>query len=124
VTWRIELADLCVELWRTSSIVHVPEMVFAFHVVNVILDQLVSIGKLEDDGKEAEELIHDFFVALPAEILDLLDVVLQNGRLNTLVVSIEFGKIVDLDVVDDRFRESERSADSWVLFAKQITHTV
>jgi hypothetical protein len=51
-------------------------------------------------------------------------VVLQNGRLNTLVVSIEFGKIVDLDVVDDRFRESERSADSWVLFAKQITHTV
>jgi hypothetical protein len=118
VTWRIELADLCVELWRTSSIVHIPEMVFAFHVVNVILDQLILIGKLEDDGKEAEELIHNFCVALPAEILYLLDVVLQNGRLSTLVVSIEFGKIVDLDVVHDCFRESKESVCSAILFSK------
>jgi hypothetical protein len=85
--------------------VHVPEVVFALHVVDVIFDQLVLIGKLEDDGEEAQELVYNFFVALPAEVLDFLDVVLQNRRLSTLVVSVEFGEVVDLDVVDDRFRE-------------------
>ena len=40
----------------------------------------------EGDGEEAEELVHNFFVALPAEILDLLDVVPENGRLSTLVI--------------------------------------
>jgi hypothetical protein len=90
-------------------------MVFASHVVNVILDQLILVGKLEDDGKEAEKLVHNFFVTLPAEVFDLLDMVLQNGRLSTLVVPVKFGEVVDLDVVDDRFRESEWSADSWVL---------
>jgi hypothetical protein len=110
MTWRVQLADLCIELWRTSGVVHVPEMIFAFHVIDVILDQLVLIGKLEDDGEEAEELVHNFFVALPAEVLDLLDVVLQSGRLSTLVVSVEFGKVIDLDIVYDRFREPTWSA--------------
>ena len=41
-------------------------------------------------------------MALPAEILDLLDVVLKHGRLSALVVPIELGEVVDLDVVDDR----------------------
>jgi hypothetical protein len=87
-------------------------MVFAFHVIDVILDQLVFIGKLEDDGEEAEELDHDFFVALPAEVLNLLDVVLQNGRLSALVVPVKFGEVVDLDIVYDRFRESKWSVYS------------
>jgi hypothetical protein len=41
-------------------------------------------------------------VALPAEVLDLLDVVSQNGRLSTLMISVELGEVVDLDIVHDR----------------------
>jgi hypothetical protein len=51
-------------------------------------------------------------VALPAEVLDLLDVVLQDGRLGTLVVSIKLGKVVNLDVVLDRLGQSVGSARS------------
>jgi hypothetical protein len=49
-------------------------------------------------------------VALPAEVLDLFDVVLKDGRLSTLVVSIKLGKVVDLDVVLDRLGQSVGSA--------------
>jgi hypothetical protein len=45
-------------------------------------------------------------VTLPAEVLDLLDMVLQDGRLGTLVVSIKLGKVVNLDVILDRLGQS------------------
>lgn len=38
VARRVELADLSIELWRTSGVVHVPKMIFAFHIVDVVFD--------------------------------------------------------------------------------------
>lgn len=51
-------------------------------------------------------------MALSAEVLDLLDVVLQDGRLGTLVISIKLGKVVNLDVVFDRLGQPVGSARS------------
>lgn len=39
---------------------HVSEMVLSLDVVLVVFDQLVFVGKFEDDGKEAEELDYHF----------------------------------------------------------------
>lgn len=90
---------------------HVSEMVFALYVVYVFLDQLVFVRKLKDDGEEAEKLDYNFFVALSAEVLNFLDMILQNGRLSALMVSIEFGQVVNLDVVHDCLGEPEGSAN-------------
>lgn len=89
---------------------HVTEVVFAFDVVLVVFDELVFVGELENDGEETEELDDDFVVALAAESLDFFDVVLQDRRLCTLVVAVELGQVVHLDIVGDGLGESVWSA--------------
>jgi len=89
--------------------VHVSQVILSFDIVLVVLDQLVFVGKFEDDREEAKELNHHFRVTFPAEVLDFFDVVLQNGRLSALMVSIKLGEVVDLDVVHDRLSQSEWS---------------
>jgi len=49
-------------------------------------------------------------VALPAEVLDFLNVVLEDRRLSTLVMPIELGEVVDLNVVHNRLGQSVGSA--------------
>jgi hypothetical protein len=111
VAWRVELADLLVDFRGAGGVVHVAEVVFAFDVVLVVLDELVFVGQFEDDGEEAEELDDYFIVALAAEGLDLFDVVLQDRRLCTLVVTIEFGDVENLNIVFDSLGESGLSAE-------------
>ena len=41
-------------------------------------------------------------MALPAEVLDFLDVVLKYRRLSALVVPVELGEVVNLDIIHDR----------------------
>ena len=48
-------------------------------------------------------------MAFPAEGFDFFDVVLQDGRLSSLMVSVELREIVDLDVVFDGLSQSRRS---------------
>lgn len=106
VARRVKLADLAVQLWRASLVMHVAEVIFALHIVLVVFDELVFVFELKDDGEETEELHYDEVVTLPAECFDLLDVFLENWRLSTLVVAVEFGEVVDLDVVLDGLGES------------------
>jgi hypothetical protein len=110
VAWRVELADLFVDLRGAGGVVHVAEVVFAFDVVLVVFDELVFVGEFEDDGEEAQELDDYFVVALSAEGFDFFDVCLQDRRLCTLVVTIEFGDVENLNVVFDRLGESGLSA--------------
>jgi hypothetical protein len=85
---------------------HISQVVFALDIVLVVLDELVFVRKFEHDGKEAEKLDYNFRMAFPAEVLDLLDVVLKDRRLSTLVVPVELREVVDLNVVHDRFGQS------------------
>ena len=50
-------------------------------------------------------------MALPAEVLDFHDVILEDGRLSTLVIPIELGEVVDLNVVRDRLGQSAGSVN-------------
>ena len=101
-----------IELRRTGSVVHISEMILSLDIVLVVFDQLIFVGKLEDDGEEAEKLDDYFVVALSAESFDFFDVILQNRRLCTLVVAVELGDVVDLDRVGDSLSESGWSADA------------
>lgn len=103
---------------------HVAEVIFAFDIVLVVLDELILIGKFEDDGEEAKELDDNFVVTLSAELLDFFDVIFQDWRLGTLMEAIEFGKVVDLNIVFDGFGESEWSAKVILLGDSKIKHTV
>lgn len=85
---------------------HVTKVVFALDIVLVVFNELVLIRKLEDDCEETEKLDDDFVVALPAETLDLFDVVLEDRRLSPLMVAVKLGKVVDLDVVLDGLGKS------------------
>ena len=91
VTGRVELADLLVQIGRAGCVVHVAEVVFAFDIVLMVSDELVLVGQFENDGKESKELDDYLIVALPAESFDFFDVIVQDRRLCTLVVAIEFG---------------------------------
>jgi hypothetical protein len=45
VAWRVELADLLVNLRRARRIVHVAKMVFTLDVVLMLFDELVFVGE-------------------------------------------------------------------------------
>jgi hypothetical protein len=45
VAWRVELADLFVDLRGAGGVVHVAEVVFAFGVVLMLFDELVFVGE-------------------------------------------------------------------------------
>ena len=96
---RVEIADETVFFRGARSVVHVAEMVFAFDVVFVLFDQLLFIGEFEEDGKEFEQFNDDEGVAFAAEGFDVGDVVLEYTRLRTIVEAVEFGQVVDLDIV-------------------------
>lgn len=49
------------------------------------------------------------FIAYPGEFLDLLDVVLQNRGLRTLMKPVKLGNVVDLNIVFDAIAETEAS---------------
>jgi hypothetical protein len=51
--------------------VHVAEVVFALDVVLVGADELVFVGKFEEDCEEAEEFDYDFVVAF-LKMLELI----------------------------------------------------
>ena len=87
---------------------HVPQVVFTLDIVLVVADELIFVRKFEHDGKEAKKRDHNFRMALPAEILDLLDVVLEDRRLSALMVPIELGEIVYLNVVYNRLSQPMR----------------
>ena len=111
VAWRVELADLLMNLRRARRIVHVAKMVFTLDVVLVLFDELIFVGEFEYDGEEAEKLDDYFVVAFSAESFDFFDVILQNRRLCTLVVAVELGDVVDLDRVGNSLRESDGLAN-------------
>ena len=112
MAWRVELADLLMNLRRARRIMHVAKMVFTLDVVLVLFDELIFVGEFEYDGEEAEKLDDYFVVALSAESFDFFDVILQNRRLCTLVVAVELGDVIDLDRVGDSLSESGWSADA------------
>ena len=112
VAWRVELTDLLVDFWGAGCVVHVAEVVFACDVVLVVSDELVFVRQFEDDGEEAEELNDYFAVALSAEGFDLFDVVLQDRRLWTLVVAVELGEVVNLNIIIDGLGEPAWSVDA------------
>lgn len=107
VSWRVQLADFTIQLRRAGGVVHVAEMILALDIVLVLLDELVFVFEFEDDGKETQKLHYDKIVTFSAEGFDLLDMVLENRRLGTLVVAIKLGKVVDLNVVLDSVGESD-----------------
>ena len=111
VAWRVELADLLMNLRRARRIMHVAKMVFTLDVVLVLFDELIFVGEFEYDGEEAEKLDDYFVVAFSAESFDFFDVILQNRRLCTLVVAVELGDVVDLDRVGNSLRESDGLAN-------------
>lgn len=59
----VQVGDLLVVLEIACCVVHVPQVVFALDVVQVVLDKLLLVGELEQDCEEAEELYYDFLVA-------------------------------------------------------------
>lgn len=63
VPGAVELADLLVLFGAAGGIMHVPQVVFALDIVLVVADELVFVGKLQQDGEEAEELFDNFGVA-------------------------------------------------------------
>ena len=68
---------------------HIPEVVFALVVVEMVLHELVFIREFEEDGEEDEEFGDDVGVALSAEGFDFFDVVLQDGWVETGVVAVD-----------------------------------
>jgi hypothetical protein len=58
----------------TLAVLHVSEVVFAAAVVGVLLDEVVLVGKLEDDGEEAKEGENDIVVESFGEDFDFVDV--------------------------------------------------
>lgn len=79
---------------------HIAQMILAKVVISVILDEEI-LGDFEEEGEKAEKLYHDFRVAFATEGFDFVNVVLKDGGVLTVVVAVEFGNVVDLDVVDD-----------------------
>ena len=75
-------------------------MVFTKVIVDMVLDEVILVD-LEQKSKELQQLDHNFGVTLATECLDVIYVVLEYGRLLTMVMSVEFGNVVDLDVVRD-----------------------
>jgi hypothetical protein len=88
--------------------VHVAQVVFTLDVVLVVLYELIFVRKFEHDGEKAEKLDYDFRMALSAEVFDLLDVVLKDRRLGALMVPIELGEVVYLDVVHNRLSQPDQ----------------
>ena len=114
----VHTAHYLVLFGPAGCVVHVPKMVLAFHIVLMVLDKLVLVRKFKEDGEEAEEFFYYFCVAFlihlstsidffrncysyPAKSLNLRNVFLKNIRLCPVVISIEFGNIVHLDIVPD-----------------------
>lgn len=45
-------------------------------------------------------IVQDGYMTYTAEVFNLLNLVLEDRRLSTLVEAIELGEVVDLDIVD------------------------
>jgi hypothetical protein len=61
----------------------------------------VVLGELEDDGEEGEQLSDDGVVDVAREGLDLVGVLVDDGRVRAGEVRGELGNVVDLGVVED-----------------------
>lgn len=97
----VEVADNTTFLEGTSLVVHVAEVVFSLDVVYMVADELVLVWELEQVGEELEQFDDDLLVAFAAKGFDLFAMVLEDGWVDALVVAVEFGQVVDLDVVSD-----------------------
>lgn len=53
VARRVQIADLLIVLGAARSIVHVPQVVLAFHIVLVVAHELVFVRELEEESEEA-----------------------------------------------------------------------
>lgn len=71
VSGDVQGAKLLVLLLASGGVVHVAEVVFALDVVLVGADELVFVGKFEEDCEEAEEFDYDFVVAF-LKMLELI----------------------------------------------------
>jgi len=54
VTRGVETSNLLILLRCTCTVIHVAQMILAFVVVDVVLDELVLVQELEKDGEQAE----------------------------------------------------------------------
>lgn len=79
---------------------------------------MVCRGEFQEDGEEFEEFGYDKIMALSAEGFDFFDVVLEDGWLSTVMEAVEFGNVVDFDIVADCLGElTEASRTVAVVFA-------
>lgn len=91
-------------------------MIFAKVVVNMVFDEELLVD-FKKKSKELQQFDNDLGVTLATESLNLFDVVLEHGRLLTLMVAIELGNVVDLDVVcDSRGQRTETSRSVTIVF--------
>lgn len=59
----VHTAHYLVLFGPAGCVVHVPKMVLAFHIVLMVLDKLVLVGKFKEDGEQTEKLLYYFRVA-------------------------------------------------------------
>lgn len=62
VARHVHAAHLLVLLRAPRRVVHVAQVVLAFLVVEVVLDELLLVLELQEDGEDAEESEEDFLV--------------------------------------------------------------
>ena len=98
---RVQISDNPGLLEGPGFVVHVAEVVFADYIVGVVTEELGFGGEFEEVGEEDEEFGDDEGVAFAAEGFDFFEVVLEDGWMRPRVVAVEFGEVVDLDVVFD-----------------------
>lgn len=105
----VKLSHFGVLFCATSGVVHIAQMVFSKVIVNMILDKKLLID-FQQEGEQPQQLNHNFGMTLTTEGLDLIDVVLEDRRMFTLMMPIKLGKVVDLDVVRDTRGERAKTS--------------
>jgi hypothetical protein len=95
------IVQLCVLFGRATVIFHIPEMTVALFLVAMILQKEI-LGQLEHNGEEDQQFPRNLEVDVLCEVLDLVPVLLDDGRVLAFrVLWREFGDVVALRVISD-----------------------
>src|SRR5688500_5499538 len=88
-------------LWCTLVIDHVTKVIFGLLLIRMLLDEVVFVWQLQDDGEKPEKWEHHVRMQSPGEMLNILDMSLKQRRLRifSFEVTGELGNVVDLNVV-------------------------
>jgi len=104
------IADCRVLLRGEFCVLHISEMIFAFHFVYVDVAEVV-LGKLKGNREEGVKRIQNFRMKQPCEPFDLVYVLLYKLRVVMLKVPVELRNIVDLHAIPDtRLRVKDATA--------------